>query len=243
MELKRLPQTVAAPRIITPPPLREISNTRKRSRLAGSFGTRLFFNRLLPFSAVSPRRVSLSNGKREFRNPCSHKPRQKIVSRTSEVPLMRSKLILALLAATAPTAAAHADFVITSPPAPPEPSLVSRAPAAAKPAAPRLRFAYGFGKRIPLSFAVRQIVPSTINVTYGPGADPDARVDWAGGQAWNRALLGAVKPLGLRLVITDTKVEIRKIAPFADRSARLLPEAGGSKHAEPRTERGHGMAD
>jgi hypothetical protein len=47
-------------------------------------------------------------------------------------------------------------------------------------------------------------------VTYGRGADPNALVDWKGAQTWNRALLDAVKPLGLRLLITETVVEIRK---------------------------------
>ena len=60
------------------------------------------------------------------------------------------------------------------------------------------------------AFAVRQIVPATVKVTYGPGADPNALVDWKGGQTWNRVLLAAVKPLGLRLVLTHTAVEIRK---------------------------------
>jgi hypothetical protein len=47
-------------------------------------------------------------------------------------------------------------------------------------------------------------------VSYGPGADRDTLVDWRGGQGWNRVLFDAVKPLGLRLVITHLAVEIRK---------------------------------
>ena len=78
------------------------------------------------------------------------------------------------------------------------------------PASRRLKVAFGFGARIPLSFAVRQIVPPAVKVTYGPGADPNALVDWKGGQAWNRVLFDAVKPLGLRLVMSDLVVEIRK---------------------------------
>jgi hypothetical protein len=53
-------------------------------------------------------------------------------------------------------------------------------------------------------------VPPAVKVTYGPGADPDALVDWRGGQGWNRVLFDAVKPLGLRLVMTHMAVEIRK---------------------------------
>ncbi len=70
--------------------------------------------------------------------------------------------------------------------------------------------AYGFGNHIPLAFAVRQIVPKAVKVTYGPGASPAALVSWKGGQTWNRVLLAAVRPLGLHLVMTHMAVEIRK---------------------------------
>ena len=128
---------------------------------------------------------------------------------------MRVRVISTVLTVATLSATAQADFVITSPPPAANPPLVSEAPLktpapANHPAPPRLKMAYGFGDQVPLSFAVRQIVPSAINVTYGRGADPNALVDWRGGQAWNRALLDAVKPLGLRLVITHTAVEIRK---------------------------------
>jgi hypothetical protein len=78
------------------------------------------------------------------------------------------------------------------------------------PARPQFMLAEGFGDQVPLRFAVRQIVPRAVKVTYGPGADPDAAVDWRGGQGWNWVLSRAVKPLGLRLVMTHMAVEIRK---------------------------------
>lgn len=78
------------------------------------------------------------------------------------------------------------------------------------PARPEFMVAEGFGDQVPLRFAVRQIVPRSVKVTYGPGADPKAAVDWKGGQGWNRVLFRAVKPLGLRLVMTRMAVEIRK---------------------------------
>ena len=118
--------------------------------------------------------------------------------------LIRVILIL-LVAAIAFSAAAEADFVIISP----RPAAIARAPAN-RPAPPHFKIAAGFGDRIPLSFAVRQIVPSNVRVTYGPGADPNVHVNWKGGEGWNRVLLAAVKPLGLRLVMTSLAVEIRK---------------------------------
>jgi hypothetical protein len=78
------------------------------------------------------------------------------------------------------------------------------------PARPKFRVAVGFGHQVPLRFAVRQIVPAAVRVTYGPGADSDAAVDWRGGQEWNRVLFRAVRPLGLRLVMSARAVEIRK---------------------------------
>jgi hypothetical protein len=128
---------------------------------------------------------------------------------------MRTRIILTALTAATLSAAAHADFVITSTPPASDSPLASQVPLktpapANHPTPPRFEMAYGFGDQIPLSFAARQIVPPTVKVTYGPGADPNALVDWKGGQTWNRVLLTAVKPLGLRLVFTHTAVEIRK---------------------------------
>jgi len=125
---------------------------------------------------------------------------------------MRGSPILLFLAATMHAATARADFVITStPPVQTARPIVQTIPdKSPEPASTRFKLAFGFGDRIPLSFAVRQIVPPAVKVTYGPGADPNAPVDWKGGQAWNRVLSEAVKPLGLRLVISRMAVEIRK---------------------------------
>ena len=110
---------------------------------------------------------------------------------------MRTRMILTALTATTLSAAAHADFVITSTPPAPESPLASQVPLktpalANHPMPPRFEMAYGFGYQIPLSFAVRQIVPSTVKVTYGPGADPNALVDWKGGHSRDAAGLSSV---------------------------------------------------
>jgi len=123
---------------------------------------------------------------------------------------MRILMILMALGTITLNPAARADFVITSMP-PTSGSITEAVPDnSPDPVPTRFKLAFGFGKRIPLSFAVRQIVPGAVKVTYGPGADPNAPVDWKGGQAWNRVLSEAVKPLGLRLVISRMAVEIRK---------------------------------
>jgi len=135
------------------------------------------------------------------------------------------RMITGLLAAIAFVPAARADFAIVGNPqseAKPSPPAAAEAPemspsqdngnatATRHPAPPRFATAHGFGEQIPLSFAVKQIVPVFVKVTYGPGASPAALVDWKGGDAWNRVLLAAVKPLGLHLVMTGRAVEIRK---------------------------------
>ena len=78
------------------------------------------------------------------------------------------------------------------------------------PIRPRFMVAQGFGDAVPLRFAVRQIVPKSVRIVYGPGTSPDALVTWKGGQGWNWVLFHAVRPLGLRLVLTPMAVEIRK---------------------------------
>ena len=123
---------------------------------------------------------------------------------------MRVPIILTALTTIIFSPSAQADFVITGMPLASAPTLQATPDNSPDPASPRFKLAYGFGNRIPLSFAVRQIVPPAVKVTYGHGADPNALVDWKGGQGWNRVLLDAVRPLGLRLVMTHMAVELRK---------------------------------
>ena len=130
----------------------------------------------------------------------------------------------ALVLATGPVA--HADFVMTGMPttrATPKRAVPSGQDPAASPTVddghnagtsptptkPRFKMADGFGDQVPLSFACRQIIPPAVKVTLGPGADPNALVDWKGGDTWNHVLRDAVKPLGLHLVMTTMAVEIR----------------------------------
>ena len=139
------------------------------------------------------------------------------------------RIITGLLAAIILVPAARADFAIVGTPqseAKPSPPATTEAPEApssqdndsnndnATPARhhapPRLATAHWFGEQIPLSFAVKQIVPLSVKVTYGPGTNPAALVDWKGGAAWDRVLLAAVRPLGLHLVMMGRAVEIRK---------------------------------
>ena len=112
-----------------------------------------------------------------------------------------------------PPGPAHADFVLGSVgpgalPAARYPRAVPALEAAQdtpEQVAPPFKLARGFGDAVPLSFAVRQIVPPAVKVRYGAGIDPDAVVSWKGDRPWNQALAAAVQPLRLRIVTgTDT---------------------------------------
>lgn len=70
----------------------------------------------------------------------------------------------------------------------------------------------GFGEDVPLEFAVQQIVPPDMDVSWGPGVDRSARVNWQGGQPWPQVLATALSPAGLEVGVGYGIVEIRSIA-------------------------------
>ena len=139
---------------------------------------------------------------------------------------MHRSLLVASALALATASVARADFVMTGmkpiQAAPPQATSGRQDPAASPRGEdgqndgasstqpkPRFKMADGFGDQVPLSFACRQIIPPAVKVALGPGADPNALVDWKGGDTWNHVLRDAVKPLGLHLVMTTMAVEIR----------------------------------
>ena len=75
---------------------------------------------------------------------------------------------------------------------------------------PRFLMARGFGRQVPVSFAVRQIVPHTTVVRFGPGVDTAAPVTWSGGRPWNRVLASALRPLRLRMTTAANRVTISR---------------------------------
>jgi hypothetical protein len=76
---------------------------------------------------------------------------------------------------------------------------------------PHRSTAHRFGNQIPLTFAVRQIVPLGFTVSFGRGINKDARVDWRGDQSWSAALRQAVLPLQLKVRVRDDIVHISKL--------------------------------
>ena len=132
---------------------------------------------------------------------------------------MKCLLTVALLGLAAAAAPARAEFQMT--PAlgdatlgmrPAQRPIVLSPPAPAtmrRPAAPvAIPVANGFGRQVPLAFAVRQIVPAGVRTAFGPGVDQAALVDWSGGGPWTGVLRTAVHPLGLRITVGWMAVSI-----------------------------------
>ena len=67
----------------------------------------------------------------------------------------------------------------------------------------------GFGDQVPLSFAVRQIVPARFQVAFGEAVNSNAPVDWKGGKPWRPTLSDAVRPLGLTVSVVGATVTIQ----------------------------------
>lgn len=139
---------------------------------------------------------------------------------------MRASTVLPILVFPLLLAPALADFAML----PPEDAAVSSGPPSSPPTLPaarhteskppekarktdsarKLPLALGFGQKIPLSFAVRQIVPSRFKVTFSEVAVRDALVDWRGGREWPSVLRDAVRPLGLRVIVRENEVSISR---------------------------------
>jgi hypothetical protein len=84
-----------------------------------------------------------------------------------------------------------------TPLAPPEPPMDGHpAPPPGRRGPP---IAVGFGRDVPLEFAVRQIAPPWLHVSYGDDVDGQMRVSWRGGRPWNQVLGGVLTPLGLHM--------------------------------------------
>jgi hypothetical protein len=129
---------------------------------------------------------------------------------------MRTPLPLLLLAPLLVCAPAQAEFLMLSTPdasAAPDsdtPALhpkPTRRPLKRHVPAPEPAVS-GFGDQVPLSFAIRQIVPPNFQVAYADTVQKDAPVNWKGGEPWRATLADAVRPLGLIVTVNGPKVTI-----------------------------------
>jgi hypothetical protein len=119
--------------------------------------------------------------------------------------------------------AADAEFLMVSPPVTEigaNPAPLSTAPMRPRPRPhPKIRphapdpALTGFGDKVPLSFAVRQIVPARFQVAFGETVNREASVDWKGGKPWRPTLSDALRPLGLAISVVGPTVTIQPAAP------------------------------
>ncbi|MGA8584766.1 MAG: hypothetical protein WB715_13180 [Roseiarcus sp.] len=127
------------------------------------------------------------------------------------------RLICLILAIAGLVTSANAEFVMVSQPAA---EIDARDPTPAANLRPKstsrtLRrpapqpVVAGFGDQVPLSFAVRQIVPARFQVAFGETVDSDTPVDWKGGKPWRPTLSDAVRPLGLTVSVVGATVKIQ----------------------------------
>jgi hypothetical protein len=73
---------------------------------------------------------------------------------------------------------------------------------------PQLILATGFGRDVPLDFAVHQLVPHSMHIEYANAVDRQIRVSWQGGKPWQDILHTVLMPLGLQSRITGHTVRI-----------------------------------
>ena len=124
-------------------------------------------------------------------------------------------VLLGLAAAVGP---AQAEFQITTAMegatrgmrAGPKPIVLSPPPLSLtrRPTLPAIPIASGFGRQVPLAFAVRQIVPAGVKTTFGPEVDQAALVDWTGGGPWIEVLRTTLNPLSLHVTVRSTTISI-----------------------------------
>ena len=83
----------------------------------------------------------------------------------------------------------------------------------------------GFGDNVPLSFAVRQIVPTKYDVSFGPDVKADKTVSWKADGDWQHTLKSLTTKQGLNFAQRDGVVKVTvagaEQTPTADRVKRV----------------------
>lgn len=75
-------------------------------------------------------------------------------------------------------------------------------------AQPRYSIARGYGNKVPLDFAARQIVPSPIKLIFGRNVDHGTAVSWIGGRPWDQVLASMLRQNGLWMRVSQGSVTI-----------------------------------
>lgn len=70
--------------------------------------------------------------------------------------------------------------------------------------------ARGYGHQVPLGFAVRQIVPRGVSISFRGDVDRRCLVDWVGGRGWNKVLATTVAICGDKIDVGHNTVAVLK---------------------------------
>jgi hypothetical protein len=89
----------------------------------------------------------------------------------------------------------------------PVPAMAAQ-PAPIKAAASSNGIVQGFGKNIPLAFALRQVVPHEYNFTFAPGVEEGKPVSWSGGSDWQTVMGRMLSDNGLEARIQGETIAI-----------------------------------
>jgi hypothetical protein len=107
------------------------------------------------------------------------------------------------------TASRPAMTQVPRPLAPPLGQAASSAKPRTPPAHTDAAIAVGFGRDVPLEFAVRQVAPRWVRVSYGENVDRQVCISWRGGRPWTQVLGGVLTPLGLHMTMSGRTLWIR----------------------------------
>lgn len=72
--------------------------------------------------------------------------------------------------------------------------------------------AVGFGRELPLSLAISQVIPSDFMHSYAAEVDTQTIVSWEGGKPWNEVLNDMLRPQNLSAIIQGNQVIIQPMA-------------------------------
>jgi hypothetical protein len=85
----------------------------------------------------------------------------------------------------------------------------------------------GFGRDVPMSAAMRQVVPDGWSVSYGVGVDAEQRVNWRGAEDWRQVVDGVASSRGLTVSYEAEQRSVR-VTRSGDPAARAPgPVAAG----------------
>jgi hypothetical protein len=85
----------------------------------------------------------------------------------------------------------------------------------------------GFGKDLPLSVALQQIVPEGYTFSFAPGVDRDQNVSWQGDKPWKQVMTDMLGMQGLGFTMNDRDIVIQSMTPAAPppvSKANMIPQ-------------------